>query len=236
LEEPPKTEKRSFFQKINPLNLFRRSSKTTPDVTPLPPPSAPLQREKPAAPPSTSEASESAPLVRAIARYTYHSLPKPTAGDRLSAEKSFMRGLQEQRAGHVSEAMQAYRQATQIDPSYFEAYYNLALAAMSANDMPQALAAGESALAIRPDSLDARLNFAQALKQANYFFDAANELAVVLAKNPKDARANLALGNLYAQQFHQPAKARECYLKVLESDPHNSQAGAIRDWLVANPP
>jgi tetratricopeptide (TPR) repeat protein len=146
-----------------------------------------------------------------------------------------MQGLQEQRAAHLSEAMQAYRQATGIDPSYFEAYYNLALAAMSAGDLPQALSAGESALAIRPESLDARLNFAQSLKQAHYFFDAANELTTVLAKYPNDARAHLALGNLYAQQFRQPAKAREHYLKVLDNDPRNPQAPAIRDWLVANP-
>ena len=147
-----------------------------------------------------------------------------------------MQGLQEQRAARLPEAMQSYRQATQMDPSYFEAYYNLALAAMSAGDLPQALSAGESALAIRPESLDARLNFARSLKQANYFLDAANELATALAKNPHDARAHLALGNLYAQQFHQPARAREHYLQVLRSDPHNSQAAAIRDWLVANPP
>jgi tetratricopeptide (TPR) repeat protein len=236
LEEPSQAEKRSFFQKINPLNLFHRSPKTTPAVTPLPPSSAPLQTEKPVAAASTNGTSESAPVLRTIARYNYHSLPSPMPGDRLAAEKFFMRGLQEQRAARLTEAMQAYLQAAQIDPSYFEAYYNLALAALAAGDLPQALGAGESALAIRPESPDARLNFAQSLKQANYIFDAANELAVVLAKNPKDARANLALGNLYAQQFHQPAKAREHYLKVIESDPHNSQAGAIRDWLVANPP
>jgi hypothetical protein len=46
----------------------------------------------------------------------------------------------------------------------------------------------------------------------------------------------LALGNLYAQQFHQLAKARQHYLKVLERDPHNPQAGTIRFWLAANPP
>jgi Flp pilus assembly protein TadD len=236
LDEPPKTEKRNFFQKINPLNLFRPGSKATPEVTPLPPGSPSPQTEKPkVVSTSTSAVPESAPVSVKVARYNYHSLPNPAPGNRLSAEKLFMQGLQEQRAARLTEAMQAYLKATQMDPSYFEAYYNLALAAMSAGDLPQALGAGESALAIRPESLDARLNFAQALKQADYFFDAANELATVLAKKPNDARAHLALGNLYAQQFHQPAKAREHYLQVLDSDPHNPQAAAIRDWLVANP-
>ena len=53
---------------------------------------------------------------------------------------------------------------------------------------------------------------------------------------PQEAwHAHLALANLYAQQLRQPAKAREHYLKVVETDPHNPQASAIHYWLVANP-
>ena len=170
-----------------------------------------------------------------MARYKYHSLPKLAPGNRLAAEKFFLQGLQSQRAGDLSAAIQSYNRATATDPAYFEAYYNLGLAASSAGDVPQALSAGEYALAIRPESSEARLNFAQLLKQVNFYFDAANELAIVLSKNPNEARAHLALGNLYAQQFHQNAQAREHYRKVLEIDPRNSQAPAIRDWLVANP-
>ena len=151
-----------------------------------------------------------------------------------SAEKYFLQGLQSQRAGELPAAMQAYHQAARLDPAYFEAYYNLGLAASAAGDLPMALSAGEYALAIRPDSTEARLNFAQLLKQANCFVDATNELAAVLVKSPNESRAHLALGNLYAQQFHQPVQAREHYLKVLEIDPRNPQAPAIREWLVAN--
>jgi hypothetical protein len=56
-----------------------------------------------------------------------------------------------------------------------------------------------------------------------------------LTASPNDARGHLALGNLYAQQLHQPAKARDHYLRVLETDPRNPQAEAIRRWLSANP-
>jgi len=231
LDQPPKTEKRGFLQKINPINLFRRDSNG-------PPKTASSSPVPPASRPGTSDVANgvqpSTTIAGAVARYDYQSPPKPAAGDRLAAEKFFMQGLRKQSLGQLPEAMQDYRQATQTDPAYFEAYYNLALAASAARDFPEALRAGEFALAIRPGSLDARLNFAQSLKQSNYFFDAANELAVILARSPKDARAHLALGNLYAQQFHQPAKAREHYLKVLDYDPRNPQAPAIRDWLVAN--
>ncbi len=231
-EDSPKTGKPGIFHRLNPLNLFHHAPKESPKVTPLPSAATAASSPAPSAPAVVSTAP--AGLV-GLVRYNYHSPPKPTPGNRLAAEKFFMQGLQSQRAGELPAAMQSYRQATATDPAYFEAYYNLGIAAAAAGDLPQALSAGEWALALRPESNDARLNFAQVLKQVNYFFDAANELATVLRNAPDEPRAHLALGNLYARQFHQPAQAREHYLKVLELDPRNGQAAAIRDWLVANP-
>jgi tetratricopeptide (TPR) repeat protein len=143
--------------------------------------------------------------------------------------------VQAQQAQRRSEAAQFYRQATQADPSLFEAHYNLGLVFTEAGNLPAALAAYEDALAVQPQSLDARYNFALVLKQGNYLVDAVIELERVLAIYPNEPRAHLALGNLYAQQFNQPAKARQHYLKVLEVDPRHPQAGAIRYWLTANP-
>ena len=88
----------------------------------------------------------------------------------------------------------------------------------------------------RPGSSDTRYNFALALKAADYPVDAANELKKILAGNPNDVRAHLALGNLYAQQLRDPAQARQHYLRVLAIDPGNSQAPDIQFWLSANPP
>lgn len=228
-QTPQKPARRNFFQKINPLNLFRRGARDnkTSDTN---------------AAPAQASASESNPVSAGrssgrikIIRYKYHAVPKLVPGDREKAEKLLADGLAEHKANHFPEAMKAYHEAAQADPSYFVAYYNLAIVGAATGDISTALSAGETALAIRPDSADARYNFAQALKLGGYYLDSANELAMVLARNPNDARAHLALGNLYAQQFHEPAKAREHYLKVLESDPRNPQAAAIRDWLVSNP-
>ena len=79
-------------------------------------------------------------------------------------------------------------------------------------------------------------NFALVLKQSNHLTDCAHQLEQLLASHPKEARAHLALANLYAQQLNQPAKARPHYLKVLELNPGNPQASAIQFWLAANPP
>lgn len=184
---------------------------------------------RPAADPSP-EPAQAAPL-----RYAYKSPGKPPAGNRPRAERWFAQGVQEQKARRLVEAVQAYRTATQVDPAYYEAYYNLGHTAADAGSLGAALMAYENALSIRPDSLDARYNFALTLKQANYLTDAAAELERVLAAYPGETRAHLALGNLYAQQFRQPARARPHYLKVLEADPNHPQAGNIRYWLAENP-
>jgi tetratricopeptide (TPR) repeat protein len=103
-------------------------------------------------------------------------------------------------------------------------------------DFNDSLAAYELALAIQPDSVIARYNFALALKSAGYVTDAVNELNRILAANPNDVRAHLALGNLYAQQLHDVPQARAHYLKVLQLDPSNSQAADIHFWLSSTPP
>ena len=225
-----------LLQRVNPFNLFRNDEKKSSRPTPLPP-----VTDIPQPQPLSSGGIDGntgpvpAPVSAATARYHYKLPPKPATGNRVEAQRIFDQGIQAQQAHRVDEAVQAYRRAIQTDPSFFDAHYNLGLAAAEAGDFATALSSYESALTVRPDSLDARYNFALVLKQSNYIVDAANELEKLLATYPNEGRANLALGNLYAQQLRQPAKARQYYLRVLETDPHNSQVSAIRYWLTANP-
>src|ERR1051326_509526 len=158
-----------------------------------------------------------------------------SSANHAQAERLFAEGRRAQQAHRLLDAINSYRAATEQDPSYFDAFYNWALATSEAGDLPGTIAAYESALAIRPDSLDARYNLAWTLKQNNDFARAAEQLERVLQKYPNDTRSHLALANLYAQQLHEPAKARPHYVKVLEIDPHNPQAGTIRFWLTSNP-
>jgi len=180
--------------------------------------------------------SVAASIPSADRRYKYLSPVKPEPGNRREAERAFAQGQQAHRANRLAEATQAYRQATQVDPSYFEAYYNLGLVTFESRSYRQSLAAWEDALTLQPESVDVRYNFALALKAANYPVDAANELNRILTVNTNETRAHLVLGNLFAEQFDNPAQARRHYLKVLEQDPRHPQATTIRFWLVANPP
>jgi tetratricopeptide (TPR) repeat protein len=175
------------------------------------------------------------PAPPTFPRYLYLSPRKPNPGDRVAASGAFTGARQFEQDARWPEAMQWYRVATQSDPSWFEAQYNYGVLAYRLKNYGASLAAYEMALAIQPDSLDARYNFALALKAAGYAPDAVNEMEKVAAANPGEVRAHLALGNLYAQQLHNIAQARAHYLKVLELDPHNTQANDIRFWLSANP-
>jgi len=214
------------------LNPFRRKSANPPTgVTALPPTVEAPSPALPSPPPAVASESKS----QSLERYTYLSPAKPEAGDRAAAERAYAQGAQARRANRLSDAAAAYAQAGGVDPSYFEAYFNLGLVAYELRNYRSSLAAWETALAIRPDSTDARYNFALALKAAKFPNDAANELEKLLTVAPNEARAHLVLGILYAEQLNQPAKARQHYQRVLELDPRHPQAAVIRYWLTANP-
>ena len=73
------------------------------------------------------------------------------------------------------------------------------------------------------------------MKQGSYTHDAVSELQRILEAKPDEARAHLTLANLFAQQLEDADKARPHYVKVIELEPRNPQASAIRFWLAAHP-
>jgi tetratricopeptide (TPR) repeat protein len=241
--------------RFNPFGWF---SSSTPGkkyeengVTPLPAAGFANVRAAPAPalPPKTNPPPSGGPTVPpqppvhivpsappSFPRYLYLSPRPPRAGNRKSAAGAFAQAQQFEQKQQFEQAMKSYQQAAKLDASWFEAQYNYGVLAYRQRDFNRSLTAYEMALAIRPDSTDARYNFALALKTAGYAPDAVNELEKILASNPDEARAHLALGNLYARQLNDPSRAREHYLKVLQLDPRNSQAQDIRFWLSSNPP
>ena len=167
-------------------------------------------------------------------RYDYISPARPRAGNRKEAEKHFAAAVSAQRAGQVRSAFAGYKKAVDADPAYFEAHYNRGLAAYQMGSWEEALRAYEYALALRSDSIDARYNFALALKAANYLDDCTQQLGQILRARPEESRAHLSLGNLYAHKLNQPQLARQHFQKVLEYDPQNPQASEIRFWLASH--
>lgn len=239
VRETKSSEKGSgLLTKLNPVGWFKRKLIPAKPTTQLPS----------AVPASETNASGSNPVVKVpatieakakptrsiIPRYRYRSPKKPSQGKRAEAEPFFAQGMKSQREQRLSDALAAYRQAIKLDPSFFEANYNLALAAREAGDLSATLSAYEHALVIMPESVNARYNFAFTLQEMGYFQDAANELLKLLEQNPNETRAHLLLGNLCAQRLDQTALAREHYLKVLEAEPQHPQATQIRYWLAGH--
>jgi len=235
--------KPGVWHKLNPVHWFGSSTQSDnyaqSGVTPLasdnpgPASTAPPSEVTLPAPTPVKLVPPAAPM---FPRYLYLSPRKPKAGDRKTAARAFDDAQKFEQKPDLAQAMDSYRKAAELDPAWFEAQYNYAVLAYQLRDFNHSLPACEMALALRPDSADARYNFALALKSAGYAPDAVNELKKIVAANPDEARAQLALGNLYAQQMRDPAQARQHYLKWLALDPHNPQATNIRFWLSANPP
>lgn len=167
-------------------------------------------------------------------RYAYANSSPPPRGNRVEAHRLFSQAVELQQDNRWTEALQYYRRSVEADPSFFEAHYNLGLAAYKAGQWPEALAQFERALAIDPTSFLARYNFGLALLAANYTRDAVREFERLSSLEPKDYRVHLLLANTYAQQLNQPQLARLHYQKVLELEPNHPEATAIRSWLASN--
>lgn len=232
---PPPEKKSGFWH-----GLFG-SSKETPangkysggGLTPLPPvgdaAEAPTTK---AVVPAVAKPVEPAPV---FSRYNYFSPRKPAAGDRTAAGGAFTKARLLEQDEKWPDALQWYQQAAALDPAWFEAQYNTGVLAHKLRNFALALPRYETALSLQPDSADARYNFSLALKAAGFPADAAEELKKILAANPGETRAHLALANLCAQSLRDTAQARAHYQKVLELDPASPQAQDIRYWLSANP-
>jgi Flp pilus assembly protein TadD len=232
-------EKSTILKKVNPLNWFKRGEKekeaeTKTEIV-VKKPEAPKSTKAidlaslPEPPPETKPAPP--PPEPVFARYPYRTTPLPPAGNRAAAMTPFNTAIQAHQEGKLGKAMDSYREAIRLDPRFFEAHLNLGIAAAAANDLSLALAAFEDSVRLDPKSAEARYQFAMALRRANYPQDAVNELKALLDETPNEARAHLALGNLYAQVMNKPEAAASNYQKALELNPQMPQAAQVRAWL-----
>ncbi len=233
------TNRPGFWERVNPGNWRRLRSKPVVPVTPLSAnPVRPLP-EMTAAPAAALDSRgptiSPLPTPQVFQRYAYRNPPAPSPGDRAEAERHMAQGIAAQTENRWQEAMDAYRQAVEADPTYFDATYNLAVGYHAGGDLPRALPAYEHALSVRPRSFNARYNFALALAEARHPFEAADESARAIDLAPSDPRPHLLLANLCARELLDHARARTHYRKLLELEPDHEQAPSIRAWLAAHP-
>lgn len=224
VQEPMETEmERGFFARLNPMNLFRRrSGEQEADLSSAV--QAPNDR-------SLADARRGTPSV---ARYGYPLTQAPQPGDEARGAAEYWKAERLRSAGESEAALRAYAAAVQADPSHFGAQFQLGALSLEKGDFPRALRACETACLLAPDSRAARYNLALALKSAGYAPDAADQLLVVLEQAPRDTQVLLTLGNLYRSDLEDPAKASDCYNRLLQLDPQHPQAAAIHRWMLQN--
>jgi len=208
--------------------------------TPLSSPAA----VSPATTPASAATTPSRPAPRteiasprrpAPPRYIRRAVGLLPAGNRAAAEPHFQQGIGAHQRRDLVTAAAQYRRATEVDPSFHEAYHNLALVALDQGDLNLALVACEQALLLRPSDSESRRNFAVALKQAGHPQDAVEQIELFLAAKPTETALHLAAAGLYAGELDDPAKARGHYEAVLALEPSHPQAAAIRGWLASHP-
>lgn len=237
LETPAPDEEQSkpgFWQRYFGSDKSASAKRYREDnVTPLPGSSEETAPAKPEQAVEPQPHPQPQPVV-SFNRYHYTSPPKPAAGNRQAAEGAATKAGIAEQDERWSEAEQSYQTAATFDPSWFEMQYDTAVVAQRLHHYSVALPRYELALAIQPDSVDARYYFAVALKAAGYPVDAADELKKLLAANPNEVRAHLTLATICAQTLHDIPEARKHYLRVLALQPDNPEAANIRDWLSAN--
>jgi tetratricopeptide (TPR) repeat protein len=204
--------KKSITQRLNPLKWFAGKPKGAGAANEVEPPPLP-----------------------AGSRYEYPPPVTPIPGNRAQAKQLVDEAAHERQLGDTARSLSEYQAATTADPTFYDAYYGLGVAALNARDYPKALEALHRALALREDSSEARYAFAWALQKRGYTEDAVHELSRLVEQHPSEARAHLLLGSLYAEKLHQAKLAREQFLQTLELDPGNPQADSIRAWLKLNP-
>lgn len=235
----PQPEKKSLLKKLNPVAWFGKKSKTKetpePEVIKETPETKPVAETETVAATQTPSAVTPTTSKPAIARYSYLSPAKPAPGNAQAAAQFVAQGTNARRQSRPNDAIVAYRNALISDPANFDAAYLSGLTEQELSDYPTSLSHFELALAINPQSAQARYAFAWSLNKAKYPQDAANELEKLLQQTPDNTKANLLLATIYAQSLDEPKLARDHYLKVLALDPHHPQATAIRFWLAANP-
>lgn len=114
-------------------------------------------------------------------------------------------------AKNYDEAITCYKKATELDPDFASAYYNLGIIYAAKGLFDEAVSAYKKVLTINPDYYAARNNLATAYITIGMFDDAITELKQVLASNPDLPHAHFNLGQCYLSKGNSSLAADHYY-------------------------
>jgi hypothetical protein len=130
----------------------------------------------------------------------------------------FREGLTYRDRGEYRRGIARMREAVRLDPTFTEAFTEMAGMLYRAGDFDRALNAYEIALKQQPTLRGALQGAAMAYRQKKDYSSAAARLRTILRDHPQDAEIWMNLGDVAVYQGDE-LLARECYTRAMEVDP-----------------
>lgn len=163
-------------------------------------------------------------------------LPAAAATGPTTALEWFERGCQlDIEDGTLTEAIDAYRRALELEPTLADAHCNLGTAWYNRGDREAARAAYEAALEQYPAHREANFNLANLLEEAGRREAAIHHYKRAVAADPCFADAHLNLALLY-EKIGIPRRGREHWRRYLQLAPDGTWAEVARQRLREAPP
>ncbi|RCK81118.1 MAG: TPR repeat protein [Candidatus Ozemobacter sibiricus] len=136
----------------------------------------------------------------------------PSNADYVSTKGVFLHKMND-----LAGAIEAYREAIQINPQHTFAHFNLGLILMKLGKITEAINEWEAVIRINPRDVDAIFNIAVALAQTGRRREAIPFFEKVLQLKPEHVQAHQNLGIIYRDE-HQFDKARHHLRRLRELD------------------
>ena len=135
------------------------------------------------------------------------------------AEEYYQKGMVFGQQGDADGAIECWQKAVELNPDYFQAWYDLGNAYYSGrNDFDSAYKYWQKALELKPDDNDVLYNLGNAYRERGEFDKAIDIYKKVIGKNPKDHEAWNNMANAYSGKG-EIKSAIECWEKALEIKP-----------------
>ena len=124
--------------------------------------------------------------------------------------------------GQHETAVEYYKKAITLDPSYYKAHYNLGGVFQELGKLNASIKSFENALSIKPDYAEAHNNIANVFKDLNQFDNAIKSFRRAIEIKPDYVEAHFSLGNIF-QDLNNMEAAISSYEEVLVIKPNFAQ-------------
>jgi tetratricopeptide (TPR) repeat protein len=143
-------------------------------------------------------------------------LDQINAGDIDKPDICFQIGLIRLKDSEYGPAIDSFARAIRLDPDFYAAYVNMALACKHRGQWQEAIDANREAIKKRPDLTEARLNLANLYYQTEQFDLAKEHYQKVLEQEPDNLAIRILLCDILVAQGHVHQCHREC-MHILKS-------------------